>query len=198
MKEISWEEIRELQRNERNSETLQKVDDDIFERLKSYINEREKIIEEGEKEGSEIGKEMAKRAEMELRKAKGLIDDFMASREKKIMKNAIRSVMSDFEDTTNMTKEEERLYRGVIRLLKNFKEDIFKNEDKGEIKKENKNLMLIRFIKDVPKFLFEDKEYGPFKEEDMTNLPKKVGEILINAKKAVIVGDKDENAKGSE
>ncbi len=198
MKEISWEEIRELQRNERNSETLQKVDEDIFERLKNYLNERERIIEEGEREGSEIGKEMAKRAEMELRKARSLIDDFMASREKKIMKNAIRSVISNFEDTTNMTKEEERLYKGVIRLLKDFKEDIFKNEDKGEIKKENENLMLVRFIKDVPKFLFEDKEYGPFKEEDMANLPKKVGEILINAKKAVIVGDKDENTKGSE
>ena len=198
MKEINWKEIRELQRNEKNSETLQKVDDDIFKELKNYLDERKKIIEEGEKEGSEIGKEMAKRAEDELKKAKSLIDDFMANREKKIMRNAIMSVISEVEDTTNMTKEEEKLYKGIIRLLKNFRGDIFKKQEEEGIKGEKENLMLIRFVQNVPKFLFEDREYGPFKEEDIANLPKKVGEILINAKKAVIVGDNDEDTKGNK
>ena len=197
MKEISWEEIRELQRNEKKTETLQRIDEDIFNKLKNYLNEREKIIEEGEKEGSEIGREMAKRAEVELKKAKSLIEDFIANREKKIMRNAIMSVISGVEDTTNMTSEEEKLYIGTIRLIREFKENIFKKE-REEIKREDINLTIIRFIKDVPKFLFEGKEYGPFKEEDIANVPKKVGEILINAKKAVIIGDKDENSKDNK
>ena len=198
MEEINWEEIRELQRNERNSETLQKIDEDTFKRLNEYLEERKRIIKEGEKEGSEIGREMAKKAEIEIKKANKLIEDFIASRERKIMRNAIMTVISNVEDTTNMTKEEEKLYIGVIRLLKNFKQEIFKRKEAEKIEKENENLSLVRFLYDVPKFLFEGKEYGPFKKEDIANLPKKVGEILINAKKAVIVGDKNENSKGNK
>ena len=198
MEEISWEEIRELQRNERNLETLQKIDENTFERLKEYLEEREKIIKEGEKEGSEIGREMAKKAEIELKKANKQIEDFIASRERKIMRNAIMTVISNVEDTTNMTKEGEELYKGIIKLLKNFKQKIFKRKEEEKIEKENKDLSMVRFLSDVPKFLFEGREYGPFKKEDIANLPKKVGEILINAKKAVIVGDKDENSKGNK
>ena len=42
------------------------------------------------------------------------------------------------------------------------------------------------YVKYVPKFVGEDMNaYGPFKSEDVGNIPIKVAEILIKNKKAV-------------
>ena len=183
--------------NERSSPNLKKIDGDTFKKLMNYLDERKRIIEEGRREGSEIGKEMAEKAEMEYKNAKKIIDDFIVRREKKIMENAIRASITGIRDTTNMTKEEVSFYNMIIKSIKEFL-SLIKSEEKIEVKKSDEELTLIRFVEDVPKFKFEDKVYGPFRKEDISNLPKKVGEILINAKKAVIIGDEDENAKGNK
>ena len=183
--------------NERSSPNLTKIDENTFKKLMEYLDERKKIIEEGRREGSEIGKEMAEKAEMEYKNAKKIIDDFLMRREKKIMENAIRAYITGIRDTTNMTKEEISLYNMILKAIDEFM-NLIKSEEKVEVKKEKSNLILIRFIDNVPQFKFEEKIYGPFKKEDVANLPRKVGEILINAKKAVIIGDGNEDAKDNQ
>ncbi len=195
MEEITWEEIRKLQMDERNSPNLNKIEEGTFQKLIRYLEERKKIIEESEKKG-EIGREIAKKAELEYKNAKKIIDDFLMRREKKIMENAIRAAIWGIRDTTNMTREEVSLYNKIIESIKEFENLIREKEE--EVKEEKQNLLMIRFVEDVPKFKFEERIYGPFKKEDIANLPKKVGEILINAKKAVIIGDKDEDASSNK
>ncbi len=189
MEEITWEEMRELQRNERNLSTLQKLEPDTYKRIVEYINEREKVIEEAYADGSEIAKEMARKAENELKNAKKILNDIIYKRSEKIMKNALRAIISNVEDTTNMLKEEVEFYKKIINDLKEFKSKVLNNEEKVEVKKNPENLKLIRFVSDVPQFQFDNKVYGPFKKEDIANLPVKVAEILINAGKANLVGD---------
>ena len=196
MEEITWEEMREIQRNERNSPTLQKIEPNTYKRIIEYISERKKIIEEAYKDGSEIGSELAKKAETEMKNAKKILDDLIYRRNEKIVKNAVRAILTGVEDTTNMLEEEEKLYKKVLDALKEFKMDL-NNEEKAEIKKGNENLKLIRMLSDIPQFEFDDKIYGPFKKEDLANLPKKVAEILINAGKANLVGDGYEDSKGN-
>ena len=54
-----------------------------------------------------------------------------------------------------------------------------------EKKEEADPAMLIRIIEPVPKFVGRDLQtYGPFKPEDMTNLPIDLGEILVKKGKA--------------
>ena len=196
MEEITWEEMREIQRNERNSPTLQKIEPNTYKRISEYILERQKIIEEAYKDGSEIGSELAKKAETEMKNAKKILDDLMYRRNEKIVKNAVRAILTGVEDTTNMLEEEEKLYKKVLDALKEFKMEL-NNEEKAEIKKGNEDLKLIRMLSDIPQFEFDDKIYGPFKKEDLANLPKKVAEILINAGKANLVGDGYEDSKGN-
>ena len=196
MEEITWEEMREIQRNERNSPTLQKIEPNTYKRILEYISERKKVIEEAYKDGSEIGSELAKKAETEMRNAKKIFDDLVYRRNEKIVKNAVRAILTGVEDTTNMIDEEVKLYKNVLNALKEFKMEL-NNEEKVEIKKENEDLHLIRIISDIPQFEFDDKIYGPFKKEDLANLPKKVAEILINAGKANLVGDDYEDPKGN-
>ncbi len=189
MEEITWEEMRELQRNERNSSTLQKIDSDTYKRILKYIEERKKLIEEAKNDGSEVAWEMARKAEDELKKAQKILIDLMYKRSEKIMKNALRATISGVEDTTNMIEEETEFYNKILSELKELKSKILNTEEKVEIKKNGENLKAIRLLSDVPQFQFDDKVYGPFKKEDIANLPTKVAEILINAGKANLVGD---------
>jgi DNA replication initiation complex subunit (GINS family) len=70
--------------------------------------------------------------------------------------------------------------------------------DTGIDKKDNKDSLssddpisdmenlMVRFTKDVPKFIGEDfEEYGPFLEDDVANIPKQLANILINKGNAV-------------
>ncbi len=189
MEEITWNEMRELQINERKMDTLQKLPQDTYKRIIEYIREREKIIEEAKKDNSEIAQEMARNAEKEMKNAKKILDELIYKRSEKIMKKAMRTLISGVEDTTNMLEEEVKLYKTLISELKEFKSKILNNEEKIEVKKGIENLKMVRMLSDVPKFEFDNEIYGPFKKEDIANLPNKVAEILINAGKAILVGD---------
>jgi DNA replication initiation complex subunit (GINS family) len=53
---------------------------------------------------------------------------------------------------------------------------------------ENENLILVKFIMDIPKFVGRDKElFGPFKEDEIVSLPSYVANILISKQKAKAV-----------
>jgi DNA replication initiation complex subunit (GINS family) len=50
---------------------------------------------------------------------------------------------------------------------------------------ESQNGKMIRFLHSVPKFVADDLNiYGPFEQEDMSFLPKKTANLLINRKRA--------------
>ncbi|MBN1924103.1 MAG: DNA replication complex GINS family protein [Nanoarchaeota archaeon] len=124
------------------------------------------------------------------------------------------------KDTTNMLYFEKRLFTQLVELFNNYNENciiaVLKNNkpvfdavcsadnenEAGEhkvLKREetflNKELgsdkILIRITSDVPSFQWEDDtKMGPFRVEDTVFVPKKLGTLLINQKKAIEVTKK--------
>jgi hypothetical protein len=54
--------------------------------------------------------------------------------------------------------------------------------------KRKEDIIKVRVLKEVRKFKGPDgNEYGPFEEQEIYELPKIVGELLINAKKSEMI-----------
>jgi hypothetical protein len=88
------------------------------------------------------------------------------------------------------------MYTHLIKTLKEKRDCFFNKFSENtnvELQKGDENLKLVRFVEEVPSFIWTDsKTYGPFAKEDITNMPVDVGEILIKQGKAIqiVVGDK--------
>jgi hypothetical protein len=62
--------------------------------------------------------------------------------------------------------------------------------EEPEKKPELENVLLVKFVTDVPKFMGRDlKVYGPYKKDEMVNLNSEVANILIENKKAMEVDE---------
>ena len=75
----------------------------------------------------------------------------------------------------------------LFRLLEYKMPETKEIEKPKELKRydKEKENRLIRFIENVPKFIGDDLSiYGPFKQEDIASLPKRIAEILITKGRA--------------
>ena len=105
--------------------------------------------------------------------------------------------MSDPQDTTNMLPEEKILYALLIENLDKYRKGILlriiegslpliEEEKPKTIKMDKKEeTKLVRFLHSIPKFIGDDLNiYGPFEAEDISNLPEKVADVLVDKKRA--------------
>ena len=80
-----------------------------------------------------------------------------------------------------MAHQEKETFRKLLRLLEEHIElfDSFF----GEREKKESMLVAIKILNDVPTFIATDmKEYGPFSEEQLVELPSKVARLFISRK----------------
>ncbi|MEM4357824.1 MAG: hypothetical protein QW244_00480 [Candidatus Pacearchaeota archaeon] len=177
---ITYNEIYSILRQEKYNETLQKLPAKFLEELKTYIEEKSKIFEKDEKEFDEALKKLKRQFE----NAKSLIDELFSIRQKKILNLALLAKISGVakSDLDNMLKEEKELFYAVLDKLRETE----KKMKERSIEKDLKNTSLVRFKSDIEEFLDGNgKTLGPFKKDDIANLPKEIAEILINDGKAV-------------
>ena len=190
------ESLRDLQRREKMSPYLQELDKDFYAEARNYLCG---ILQEINASGrSDTGKLALKIAEYENLKI--ILSDLYETRERKIVSNALYYVKSGDElDTTNLTREEEEMLRGMVALLKEKRRMVLdmvlgdeeggeereeKEEKKGEAKNKpgaQKEYVTVRILKDLPSIVGVDgRVYGAFKKEDVATLPRPNAETLIN------------------
>lgn len=192
---ISYEELRRIQNAERNNKALQQLAPDFFVKVKEYTKTKQKLIGENRDRDNTFSKQAYEKAQMELNNITKILDDICSRRQRKIMMQAITNVAARVHNTENMLPEEEEMYNQTITNLKEKRSRFFEkfNADENvELQKTAENLKLLRFVDEVPSFIWTDsKTYGPFAKEDIANMPLDVGEILIKQGKAIeiVVGD---------
>lgn len=192
MSEFDFDDLRSLQRKERNIAGLAEADPELYTRVVEYLN---KLI--GEYKSDDLAK--ARMIENTVKVAR---DVFERRIQKIVMKSYITVVSGDYSEN-NMTREEARLYRELTRVLKDYMAFVDKvlageypdevslegdkaggteEEEKKEemlINEQDKNIVLARVVKQIPRFVAPDgEEYGPYESGDIVRLPEEVANVL--------------------
>ncbi|MDD4353227.1 MAG: hypothetical protein PHN56_02085 [Candidatus Nanoarchaeia archaeon] len=205
---ITYQKIREIQRDERSNTTLAKLPENILEMIQSYLNEKKNFLEKNSDEQNLFSMDKFSRAEYEFKNTKISIQNVFDTRHKKIIEKAYQVSKNNMKmkDTTNMLYFEKRIFLQLIDIFDNYnqncilalitnKKPIFEFSSQKEeeqslkidedfLNKEN-DKKLIKIINNVPSFIWEDNsKFGPFKPEDMVFLPQKISELLVKQKMA--------------
>lgn len=188
---ITYETLYELLRREKSRKELQKLDIDFFQRVTSYLKEKNSILKS--QKDTEIFTSEKQKTEKQIQNIKKIIQQLFEKRQSKIIETAIFSSRSKKPSTTliiNMLPEEKELHNNILEILNKNKEEILinllngKNPKAKTLKSENLNI-LVRFLEAVPKFIgLDNTTYGPFEKEDISNLPSKIANIIIKKNRA--------------
>ncbi|MFW6311615.1 MAG: hypothetical protein ACOC1K_05205 [Nanoarchaeota archaeon] len=213
-KNITYETLFEILRHEKNKAELQKLDKDFFKNTSIYIKEKELMF----KAESEDNYQQQQIQLKQLSNIKKIFRDIYFRRMKKIISNAFSlTVTSDsIAEKSSMLKQEKEFFLYLSKVFIKNRSDVldnilsgkepseFKvdgiefsdsekdedNEEQEEPKEINGNFM-VRFLKDVPKFVGEDLEhYGPYNEDDIATVPKNLADILIKKESVEVINSK--------
>lgn len=144
---------------EKNSPTLQSISSDFYSQVASLLLSEEKHRTYLEK----------------------LIEEIYGRRKNKIVLHAVRSESLE-SLPQNVIPLEVELYKDVVELLKKHKKLVL--EQKPQIKKEDKPVegdkITVRIVRAIPAIVGPDlNSYGPFKEDNVVELPVESAKILI-------------------
>ncbi|MAG52986.1 MAG: hypothetical protein CMH62_03420 [Nanoarchaeota archaeon] len=194
---ITYETLFEILQKEKSRKELQKLENNFHKNFLKYLEEKTSILTSQKSKDSIFSSEV-QRTEKQVENIRRIIKDLYERRERKIVEASLFSIRSPKNSThleSAMLEEELNLFNGLKESLGNSRESILINLLNGKLpemkakalkSKINKNNnILIKVISPVPKFVGTDNfVYGPFEKEDITSLPIKVSQILINKKRA--------------
>jgi len=197
---ITYDALREIQRNERKSERLVDLNDSFYESIESYLNRK------GPKDDL---------TEIEMRNAGSILHDILDRRERKVLNQALVAVRSSMKiDTNMMTSQEKDLFNKLVDILKKHREEATKNiKTRKKVKKEKEHVqeesedtqaeekteeeeetvekeptisyIKVKILEELPEIVGADFDtYGPFKEGDIVKIPQDNADIFIEKGKA--------------
>lgn len=172
---MEYEDLRRVQRMERANSSLSEMGESFYHELSSLINS----ARQGYEKSHSI--DDLRSLENILKIAREIIE----RREQKIAMRVLRSMRSAEAEEGSLVKEEKALAETLQEALKNNRR-VFEQVLTGDYRPaahkaqgEDLNIVLVRTLKKVPKFVGSDsKEYGPFEANEVIKLPQKEAELL--------------------
>jgi DNA replication initiation complex subunit (GINS family) len=143
---------------------------------------------------------LAERSEIhaiELRNAQNVLKDIYDRREKKLLLAAALAVRGGKVERKNMLSKEGIVFDKIVQILKTERKNLDKTlaievveEPKPKekrVKKPKKGFVKVKILQNLPSFLgINGKEYGPFKENDVVELPEANANALIEKARAKV------------
>ena len=183
---LTFEMIRELERNERSSKKLQHLPENIKDELREYIKRKEKLLD---KSTSDI---------LELENVKNTIKRFYEIREDKATAMALAMARTGLSPE-NLTSDERYAFDGIVEVLKTQREAFFfdinnesaqekKTEEPGEAKgaKDAKEApasaqgrTIYRVTRELQEFIGPDMKTYRLIRGEIVNLPKPLNDLLL-------------------
>ncbi len=122
---MTFEELRELQRNEKKNKTIQQLPEEFWKLLAEYFKEKMRRYEELKKRETKLADKLLLQFERELINAVSVAEELYTLREKKIILLAWAEVSTGKEqDTMALTEEERELYSKLVELLSEYRKRI--------------------------------------------------------------------------
>ena len=178
---ISYDELRRINRLEKNTSNLVEVDEDFFSSLKEFVKDEKKDYLDS------LQKDFSESKARDFSNLKKTVEEIFRLREKKVLNKALIAVRTDEYTESHMASEEKEVFKKLINLLNSHNSlltEIFsENSSKRDKKDLDLNRFSIRITREVPKFVGTDmKEYGPFSEGQVIELPEKIAKLFISRK----------------
>jgi DNA replication initiation complex subunit (GINS family) len=168
---LSYELIRKIHRQEKESVELIRIDEDFFDSLPEYVQEEKDKLQD-------MKNSLDDSVVRKLNNIKSMLEDIIYSREKKIINKAIMKTKNNEDDTKNMTLEEQKIYYKIVNLLISYQKFV-KGPFDGSEQEKPKNIKL-KILQDVPKFIGTDmQEYGPFGKDEEIEIIDPIAKIFI-------------------
>ena len=119
----------------------------------------------------------------ELENCLKILNEVQKKRIEKILMYGFNEIYNGFDPLDNLTQEEKTLYEEIKKDVTKIKKSFEKKNTKRK-----EDIIKVRVLKQVRKLKGpQGREFGPFEENDVCELPKEIGELLINAKKAELI-----------
>jgi len=179
---MDYEDLRALQRRERNTQKLAEFSADFYEKLTGLIQSSKTKYQQSNNTCD------FKNLDNIYKIAK----DIFERREQKIILKALRDYRISENDTTNLLNKEKTFYNHLLTQLKEHRKTtdlallgqnmaVNLSEKPAEISSEDLNSVLIRIINQVPKIMTKDlKEIGPFEPKELIKLPEDEAQLLLS------------------
>ncbi|MFH0817201.1 MAG: hypothetical protein V1909_01055 [Candidatus Micrarchaeota archaeon] len=175
MAELTYDELRRLQRKEMTSAALVPLPDDFYRETEALLTKHEGKLRES------FSLDLAREYENTLK----IIRDIYSRREGKILLRAMR-VSRTGEEIDGLASEEKALLSSVVTLLDKNRERFehrlsHKNAQAQEQKvNERETRVKLKFLMDLPEFVgLDGNTYGPFKTGAETILLEEEAQRLI-------------------
>ena len=184
---ITYNDIYEALRKERYSEQLQTLPKKFVEEVSAYVSEKKKIASKEE----EMFSEEIMKTKKQLENAISIFNELMLLRKKKILEFVFVASETGISkrDFENMMDFEKRLFDEIMDSVKKSDVALASRFNNGNAVKAPKLFSLILFLEDVEELVgLDGNKMGPFKKEEVSNVPKQIADILIGQKKAEVVG----------
>lgn len=198
---ITFETLYDILMREKQRDELLPLDPHFFVNAITYLQEKMKIWESISKDDDLFRLGERDHIENEIKNIRKVLKDIYERREKKILELALnKSRIGQDIEIPHLLAEEQQFFEALAHVLDNYRHGVLFQvlhmkmpnvEDKKMVveiepmQKKQKETMAIRFLHAVPKFVGSDIAiYGPFDEDDMANVPKDVGELLVKKKRA--------------
>ena len=184
---ITYNDIYEALRKERYSEQLQLLPKKFVQEVAGYIADKKKIA--GQQE--ELFSDEIVKVKKQLENAVSIFNELMLLRKKKLL--GLVFVASETgiskRDFENMLDFEKELFDKLILAVQETEKKVSSQFNNNGILVSSKiELKLILFLEDVEQLVGLNGDlFGPFKKDDIVNLPKQIADILVSGRKAEVV-----------
>ena len=182
---ITYNDIYEFLRKERYSEQLQPLPKKLVYEVANYISEKKKIST-----NEDMFSDEALKFKKQLENTIALFKELMLLRRKKLL--GLVFVASETgiskRDFDNMLDFEKELFDNIMASMEHAEKNFTSEFNSINSEQLANTTKLILFLDDVDEFVDHDgRTLGPYKKDDIVNLPRNISDILIDDKKAEAV-----------
>lgn len=158
---LSYEELRKMVNDEKNTQKMQNLPEGFFDEVKTYLENKARMSE-------------TKEDSWEFESAKRLLQDLIDRRESKIVSLALFHIRSG-ADPGSMSGSERKLFDSVVSSVRDFHKEM-----REVLEGKMEPLQTIAMVEDVPEFFGTDeRSYGPFSRGDVASIPVDNAELLV-------------------
>ncbi len=186
---ITFKYLREIQKKERSSSGLCKLDDNFYRAVSEYVLRKKRI--------KDRGKDLSFKEKKEIENIGPVVKSIYDTRETKIVNGAVRAARTGMK-MENIMLSEKKLFEDVKKKLMDEREvlESVLCPNKGSVAEEKVDedvsdaFSKIRVVEDIPEFVGEDlKMYGPWKSGEIVLCPVSFSLMFVKAGKAEDAGE---------
>ena len=178
MELLTFDELFDTVVKEKSEEELQPLALDFFERVKAYVSSKQATIRISATDPFSLQKK--EQAIHQMKNIKRLLRELYDRRERKIVSMALVRVRtgSPAFDVSVLSEGEKALFENIVQILTTARDK--SSEERAEAVPMTEALKEVVFVQDMTAFMGKDMQtYGPFNQNDITELPASLADALI-------------------